>query len=84
MPVEEVLVEHRVVVGERLRQPAEPGGGDLLERRLVRLEPDAAHVQRDAVLAVHADKEGAGRVRGLVGVIGAPAKAGPASSPPPT
>ena len=53
MPVEEVLVEHRVVVGQRLCQPGEAGGRDLPQGGLVRLEADAAHVQGDAVLAVH-------------------------------
>ena len=44
VPVEEVLVEHGVVVGQRLCQPGEPGGWDLLEGGLVRLVPDAADV----------------------------------------
>ena len=64
--VKEVLIQHRVIVGESLRQPAQAGGRDLLEGRLVRLKPDAddddadadglkpdaAHVEGDPVLAV--------------------------------
>ena len=50
--VKEVLIQDRVIVGERLRQPAQAGGRDLLEGRLVRLKPDAAHVEGDPVLAV--------------------------------
>ena len=46
------LVEDGVVVGERLSEPRETRGRDLLERRLVRLMPDAAHVQDHAVLQV--------------------------------
>ena len=52
VPVEEVFVQDRVIVGKRLRQPAQPGRRDLLEGGLVRLEPDAPHVQRDPVLPV--------------------------------
>ena len=51
-PVEEVLVEDGVIVGQGLREAGEACGGDLLEGGLVRLEADAAHVQRDPVLAV--------------------------------
>ena len=50
--VKEVFIQDGVIVGERLRQPAQPGRWDLLEGGLVRLEPDAAHVQRDPVLPV--------------------------------
>ena len=53
LPVEEVFIEDGIIVGERLRQPRQPSGGDLLQRGLVGLEPDAAHVERDAVLSVH-------------------------------
>ena len=53
VPVEEVLVEHRVVVGQGLGQPGQPRGRDLLEGGLVGLEPDPAHVEGDPVLAVH-------------------------------
>jgi hypothetical protein len=35
MSVEEILVEHGIVVSERLREPREAGGGDFLQRRLV-------------------------------------------------
>lgn len=53
VPVEEVLVEDRVVVGEGLGQTREPRRRDLLQGRLVRLVPDTAHVQNHAVLRVH-------------------------------
>ena len=42
--VKEVLVQYRVIVGERLRQPAQAGGWDLLEGRLVRLKPDWTNI----------------------------------------
>ena len=51
-PVKEVLIEDGVIVGQGLREAGEARGGDLLEGGLVRLEADAAHVQRDPVLAV--------------------------------
>jgi hypothetical protein len=35
MPVEEILVEHGIVVSERLRESREAGRGDFLQRRLV-------------------------------------------------
>ncbi len=35
MPVEEIFVEHGIVISERLREPREAGGGDFLQRRLV-------------------------------------------------
>ena len=54
VPVEEVLVEDRVVVAERLGQPRQPRRRNLLERRLVRLVPDAAAVQDQPVLDIHA------------------------------
>jgi len=52
MSVEEVLVEYRVVVGERLGEPGQPRGRYLLERRLVRLVTDTTHVDDYAVLSV--------------------------------
>lgn len=52
MPVEEVLVQDRVVIGQSLGQLGQPGRGDLLEGRLVRLVPDTAHVQGHAVLRI--------------------------------
>ena len=52
MSVEEVLVEYRVVVGERLGETGQARGRDLLQRRLVRLVTDAAHVEHHAVLSV--------------------------------
>lgn len=53
MPVEEVLIEDGVVVGEGLGESRQPRGGDLLQSGLVGLVADATHVQDDAVLAVH-------------------------------
>ncbi len=53
MPVEEVLVEHRVVVAQVLRQAGEAGGRDLLQGGLVRLVADASAVQDAPVLSVH-------------------------------
>lgn len=52
MPVEEVLVQDRVVIGQSLGQLRQSGRGDLLEGRLVRLVPDTAHVQGHAVLRI--------------------------------
>lgn len=52
MPVEEVFVKHRVVVGECLRQPGQSRGRDLAQSSLVGLVPDASHVQHDAVLGI--------------------------------
>ncbi len=57
VPVEEVLVEDGVVVGEGLRQPRQPRGRDLLQSGLVGLEADAAHVQGDPVLPVHGGRD---------------------------
>ena len=57
-PVEEVLIEDGVIVGQGFREAGEARGGDLLEGGLVRLEADAAHVQRDPVLAVRHHRHG--------------------------
>ena len=51
--VKEVFIEDGIIVGESLGQPRQSRGGNLLQRGLVGLEPDAAHVERDAVLSVH-------------------------------
>ena len=56
MPIEEVLVEDGVVVGQRLRETGQPGGRDLLQRRLVGLVTYPAHVQDHAVLRVHVEE----------------------------
>lgn len=53
MPVEEILIENGVVVGQGLSEPRQPGSGNLLQSGLVGLVADAPHVQDDAVLAVH-------------------------------
>ena len=52
MSVKKIFIQDWVIVGERLRQSAQPGRWDLLQSRLVRLEPDPPHVQRDPVLPV--------------------------------
>jgi len=52
MSVKEILVEYRVVVGERLGETRQTSGWDLLQRRLVSFVPDATHVDRDAVINV--------------------------------
>lgn len=51
--VEEVLVEHRIVVGQRLGQPTQSRGRYFLQRGLVRLVPDAADVQHHPVFGVY-------------------------------
>ena len=53
IPVKEVLIEDRVVVGEGLGEPGESGGRDLLKGGLVRLVPDPAAVEDHAVVSVH-------------------------------
>ena len=52
MTVEEILVEYRIVVSERLGETRKPRRRDLLQRRLVRLVTDTTHVDRDAVINV--------------------------------
>jgi len=52
MSVEEVLVEYWVVVGQRLGETRQPGGRDLLERRLVRLVTNATHVDDYTIVGV--------------------------------
>ena len=51
--VKEVLVEDGVVVSERLCEPRQTRGWDLLERCFVRFMSDPPHVQDHAVLRVH-------------------------------
>lgn len=53
VPVEKVLVQYAIVVGQRLREPGQPGRRDLLQGGLVRLVPDATHVQDHSVLRIH-------------------------------
>lgn len=53
MPVEEVLVENGVVVGQGLRQPREPRSRNLLQRSLVRFVADAAAVEHHPIFRVH-------------------------------
>ena len=54
--VEEVLVQHGVVVGEGFRESGQPRGRDLLERRLVRLVPYPSDIKNHTVLRVHIDQ----------------------------
>jgi len=61
MSVEEVLVEYRVVVGQRLGETGQARGRDLLQRRLVRLVTDATHVDDDAVVGVRHGHRAAAR-----------------------
>ena len=52
MAVEEELVQHRIVVGERLRETRQARRRNLLQRRLVRLVTDAAHVEDHTIFGV--------------------------------
>jgi len=52
MSVEEVLVEYWVVVGQCLGETGQPGGRDLLQRRLVRLVTDPTDVEDHTVLGI--------------------------------
>ena len=63
MPVEEVFVEHRIVVSQRLCQPRQPSGWDLLQGGLVRLVADAATVEDAPVLRVHLGSSAAPSLR---------------------
>lgn len=56
VPIEEVLVQHGVVVAQCLGQPGQPRGRNLLQRRFVRLVPDPADVQHHPVFRVHVHK----------------------------
>lgn len=53
MPVEEVFVENRIVIGERFGESRESRGRNLFQGCLVRFVPDAAHIQNHPVLGVH-------------------------------
>ena len=53
MPVEEVLVENGIVVGQSFRQPREPRCRDLLQRCLVRFVADATAVEHHPIFRVH-------------------------------
>ena len=59
VPVEEVLVEDRVIVGQCLRQTRESGGGNLLEGGFVSLVSDAPDVQDHPIFTVqrHSDDD---------------------------
>jgi len=52
MSVEEILVEYRVVVGQRLGETRQPGGRDLLQRRLVGLVTNATDVDDYTIVGV--------------------------------
>lgn len=53
MSVEKIFIEHRIVVGQRLGQPTQPGGRYFLQCGLIRLVPDAADVQHHPVFGVY-------------------------------
>jgi len=63
MSVEEILVEYWVVVSQCLGETRQPGGRDLLERRLVRLVTNATHVDYDAVVGVGHGRRAPGSAR---------------------
>lgn len=56
MPIEEILIQYGIIVGQCLRQAGEARRWYLLQRRLVCLVPDAAHIENDTVLRVHVDQ----------------------------
>ena len=70
MAVEEVLVEYRVVVGKGLGQPRQPRRRDLLQGGLVRLVPDATHVDDDTVVSVGHDLPATGCRRRIYKFVG--------------
>lgn len=53
MSIEEILIQYRIVVCKCFGEPRQSGRGNFLECRLVRLVPDAAYVQNDAILSIH-------------------------------
>lgn len=54
VPIEEIFIEYGIIVGQSLRQPRQSRRRNLFQRRAVRLETEAANVEDDAILAVHA------------------------------
>lgn len=53
MPVEKILVEYGIVIGQGFGEPAKPGGWYFLQSGFVGLVTNAADVQYDPVLAIH-------------------------------
>ena len=53
MSIEKIFIEYRIVVGQSLGQARQSCGRDFFQRRAVRLETETAHVQDNAILAVH-------------------------------
>lgn len=57
VPVEEVLIQDGIVVGEGLRQAGQSRRSDFLQGSFVRLVTYAAHVEDDSVFAVHSARD---------------------------
>lgn len=57
MPVEKILVEHRIVIGQGFGESAQPRSWYFLQRGFVGLVTDAADVQYDPVLAIHVNRD---------------------------
>uniref|UniRef100_A0A1I8HNF2 EF-hand domain-containing protein n=1 Tax=Macrostomum lignano TaxID=282301 RepID=A0A1I8HNF2_9PLAT len=51
VPVEEVLVQHRIVVGQGFGEPRQPCSWNLFQRRLVGLVPNAANIEDDSIVS---------------------------------
>ena len=51
--IEEIFVEHGIVVAQILRQPGQSGGWDLLEGGLVGLVTHATAIEDAAVFSIH-------------------------------
>ena len=60
MAVEEILVEDRIVVGQRLGESGQARGRDLLQRRPIGLVSDAADVEDHTVFRVGHRRSGDG------------------------
>lgn len=54
MTIEEILVQHWIIVCQSLGEPGQPGGRDLLQGGLVSLVTNPPHIQDDPILAIHA------------------------------
>ena len=52
MSIEEVLVEHRVVIGQSLGESGEASGRYLAQRVLVSLEPNSTHIENYPVIQI--------------------------------
>ena len=58
MPVEEILVENGVVVGQGFCEPGEACGGDLFQRCLVGFVADATAIEHHPIFRVHRAENG--------------------------